>query len=67
MAMTKAILFFLRVYLLAILGCAGVGSAFGSLPMLFYVVLFPAITVAAMLVCDWFDRNVDIVVRVRKK
>ena len=58
------VLFFLKVYLFSALACALVNAGLGEIPSVAWVVLFPMITLLVVLLVDYWDKNVQIIVRV---
>jgi len=53
-----------EIYLLSTC-CASGNYVAGELPSLIWAVLFPVVTLAAVLIADWIDKNVSIQVRVK--
>ena len=64
--MRTQVLFFLKIYLLSTLFCVLAIAAFGDLPSVIWAALFPMVTLLAVLIADWLDKNVTFVVHVKR-
>jgi hypothetical protein len=64
--MKTQLLFFIKIYLLSTLLCVVAVAAFGDLPSVIWAVFFPMVTLLAVLIADWLDKNVTISVHVGK-
>lgn len=59
-------LFLIRTWLISTAVCLGLVALLGDLPAATWAVLFPMLTMLAVLVADWLEKHVEISIAVKK-
>ena len=65
--MKTQLLFFIKIYLLSTLLCVLAVAVLGDVSSVVWAVLFPMVTLLAVLIADWLDKNVAVEIRVKGK
>ena len=64
--MKTQLLFFIKIYLLSTLLCVLAVAVLGDVSSVVWAVFFPMVTLLAVLIADWLDKNVTVEVHVKK-